>query len=228
MTKSVVTVVAHLFGGWVNLDQVLEIARDNNLLVVEVCTEFLSSGRFCRPENDVCQCSASGRSRQASALGRRGCVRVKSSDLRANAELLKKDPIQTRSSFLLRLGDSPRLSCCRKSHRCADTNCVERWGGDFDSLAKSVVRGFRSSELLAQLRRQPCTPLLELLRRRWRTYNFARISQRIKSGRYLDNRSAKLTQRRIRSGCTLFLLSIPLLCVIVFVRRGLMQHAKQG
>ncbi len=207
----------------------LEIARDNNLLVVEDCAQsFCRVGDSADPKSDVAMFSF-GPIKTASALGG-AVVRVKSSDLRERmAELLKKDPIQTRSSFLLRLVRFAALKLLSGNRTAALTRyCVERWGGDFDSLANSVVRGFRSSELLAQLRRQPCTPLLELLRRRWRTYNFARISQRIKSGLYLDNR---IGQAHIASHSfwvyPVFVID-PIALRDRFRAAGLMQHAKQG
>jgi hypothetical protein len=66
--------------------------------------------------------------------------------------------------------------------------CVEHLGYDYDVIAGTVARGFSSSDLLSQIRRQPSTPLLRLLGRRWRTYDFARVERRIHIGRYLDKR----------------------------------------
>ena len=182
-------VVAHLFGGWVNLNQVLEIAHDNELLVVEDCAQsFCQVGDSADPSTDVAMFSF-GPIKTASAVGG-AVVRVKSTELRDRmAELLKTDPIQTKTSFALRLARFTALKFLSGKRMAALTRyCVERLGGDFDSLANSSVRGFRSLELLAQLRRQPSAPLLGLLRRRWQTYDFARIGKRMELGRYLDNR----------------------------------------
>ncbi len=67
------------------------------------------------------------------------------------AELLKLDPIQAGLRLCCGSPDSPRLSCCLGKRAAALTRyCVEGLGGDFDSLANSAVRGFRSSELLAR------------------------------------------------------------------------------
>lgn len=125
----------------------------------------------------------------ASALG--GAVaRVKSPQLRERmAELLKNDPMQSPTSFTLRLARFTAIKLLSGKRTAAFMRCcVERLGGDFDSMANSVARGFASSDLLAQLRRQPSAPLLRLLGRRWRSYDFARIDHRINMGRYLDTR----------------------------------------
>ncbi len=182
-------VVAHLFGGRLNLNQVLELARDHRLLVVEDCAQsFCRVGDSADPATDVAMFSF-GPIKTATALAG-AVVRVKSPELRDRmAELLKLDPIQSRASFMLRLARFAALKLLSGKRAAAFTRyCVEGLGGDFDSLANSAVRGFRSSELLAQLRRQPSAALLRLLRRRWRTYDFARIANRIQLGLYLDNR----------------------------------------
>ncbi len=188
-SRTRMVVVAHLFGGWVNLNQVLEIAHDHHLLVVEDCAQsFCRVGDSANPTTDVAMFSF-GPIKTASALGG-AVVRVKSPELRGRmAELLKMDPIQSKTSFMMRLARFTGIKLLTGKRTAALMRyCVERLGGDFDSLANSAVRGFRSSELLAQLRRQPSAPLLGLLRRRWRTYDFARIANRIKLGLYLDNR----------------------------------------
>jgi dTDP-4-amino-4,6-dideoxygalactose transaminase len=180
-------VVAHLFGGTVSLDEVLEIAQSHNLLVVEDCAQsFCRVGESGHSKSDVAMFSF-GPIKTASALG--GAVaRIQTPELRQRmAAILTSDPIQSRLSFAIRLARFAMLKFLSGRHIAWLTRYfVERLGGDFDSLANSVVRGFAASDLLAQLRRQPSAPLLRLLRRRWLTYDLARIDNRIDLGRYLD------------------------------------------
>ncbi len=182
-------VVAHLFGGCVVLDDVLEIARQHNLMVVEDCAQsFHRVGDSAHRASDVAMFSF-GPIKTATALGG-AVIRVSSPELRASmAELLNADPIQSRASFARRLVRFTALKFL--SGRLAGT--LFRWfveclGYDFDSLANSVVKGFGASDLMTQLRRQPSTPLMRLLRRRWQSYNFTRIERRIRMGRRLDAR----------------------------------------
>lgn len=182
-------VVAHLFGGQIALDDALEIAKEHQLLIVEDCAQsFHRVGDSAHSASDVAMFSF-GPIKTASALG--GAVaRVKSPELRERmAKLLVGDPVQSNFSFMLRVARFAALHLLSGKRGAAITRyCVERLGGDFDSLVNSVVRGFASSQLLAQLRRQPSAPLLRLLRRRWRSYDFGRIINRTILGRHLDRR----------------------------------------
>lgn len=102
-SDSRMVVVAHLFGGSAPLDDVLDIAHDRKLLVVEDCAQsFRRVGDSGHAASDVAMFSF-GPIKTASALG--GAVaRVKSPELRQRmAELLKGDPIQSRTSFAIRL-----------------------------------------------------------------------------------------------------------------------------
>jgi len=183
-SKSRMIVVAHLFGHRSALDDLLGIARRHNLLVVEDLAQgFHRVGECGHPESDLAMFSF-GPIKTASALGG-AVVRVKSAALcRTMSELLGTDPIQSSTAFARRLLRFTLLKTV-SGERTAwlFRRCVERLGYDFDTLANSVTRGFTGSNLAAQLRRQPSTPLLRLLRRRWRTYDFARIARRTEMGR---------------------------------------------
>lgn len=187
--RSRLVVVAHLFGGKAPLDGVFDLAKEHNLLVIEDCAQsFCVTGDGGHPASDVALFSF-GPIKTATALG--GAVaRVKSAELRERmAVLLSADPIQSRAAFLTRLVRFAfiKLLTGRRVAALVEYG-VERLGGDFDSLANSIVRGFAPSDLLTQLRRQPAVPLLRLLERRWRTYDFGRIENRVALGRLLDGR----------------------------------------
>ena len=188
-SKARMIVVAHLFGGKTPLDDVLKIAHDHKLFVVEDCAQsFDRVGDFGHPASDLAMFSF-GPIKTASALGG-AVVRVRSEELRERMnKILNGDPIQSRGSFLLRLARFTMLKLLSGKRAAKLTRlCVERFGIDFDNLANTVVRGFSSTELFVQLRRQPTVPLLRLLERRWRTYDFARIERRRELGRDFDRR----------------------------------------
>ena len=185
-------VVAHLFGGRVLLDDVLEIVRPHKLFVIEDCAQsFDRVGDRGHPASDIVMHSF-GPIKTATALGG-AVVRVSSPCLRKRmAETLSRDPIQSRANFARRLarfamlkalsGNRDSLLFCR---------CVHYLGLEVDSLINSFGRGFASSDIMAQIRHQPSTPLLGLLRRRWQRYDFSRIDRRRHLGRHLDHRTGR-------------------------------------
>ena len=188
-SKSRMIVVAHLFGGRMALNDVLRIARQSNLLVVEdYAQSFIRVGDCGHPESDMAMFSF-GPIKTASALGG-AVVRIKSRELcEAMADLLRKDPIQSSPAFARRLVRFSILKFLSGKLMASFVRwCTERLGRDFDTLANASARGFVASKLFAQIRHQPSTPLLRLLRRRWQTYDFARIERRIHMGRRLDAR----------------------------------------
>ena len=187
--RSRMIVVAHLYGGNAPLDDVLKIARQHGLLVVEDCAQsFRTVGEFGQPASDLAMFSF-GPIKTATALGG-AVVRIASPHLRRRmAELLEGDPVQNRSSFARRIIRFATMKLLSGRHAAACLRwCVQRRGYDFDTLANSMAKGFTSSDLLPQIRRRPSIPLLRLLRRRWRTYNFARIDRRVLLGSRLDGR----------------------------------------
>ena len=185
-------VVAHLFGGRTALDEVLKIARRHRLLVVEdFAQSFGHVGDCGHRESDVAMFSF-GPIKTATALGG-AVVRVKSRELcKRMGDMLTTDPIQSSVPFIGRLIWFTTLKLLSgKRMASLVQKCVQVLGSDFDSLANSVTRGFTGSNLLVQLRKQPSTPLLRLLRRRWMTYDFKRIERRINMGRRLGAQIGK-------------------------------------
>lgn len=187
--RSRMIVVAHLFGGRADLGDVLSLARQHNLLVVEDLAQgFRHVGECGHAESDLAMFSF-GPIKTATALGG-AVVCVKSGELwQAMSELLQRDPIQSSTAFARRLFRFTILKMVSGKRAAAWLRwCVERMGCDFDALANSAARGFAASNLLVQLRQQPSTPLLRLLQRRWQTYDFTRITRRIAMGRQFDAR----------------------------------------
>lgn len=187
--KTRMIVVAHLFGGKTPLDEVLKVAKDHELLVTEDCAQsFLRPGDSGHPQSDAALFSF-GPIKTATALG--GAVaRIKSPELRERmVELLEDDPIQSRRSFALRIARFFVLKLLSGNFMTEITRCCVEWcGGDYDSLLNSAARGFTSSKLLNQLRRQPSVPLLRLMEHRWQTYDYTRFDKRMSMGRILDSK----------------------------------------
>ncbi|MEM8668973.1 MAG: DegT/DnrJ/EryC1/StrS family aminotransferase [Planctomycetota bacterium] len=187
--RSQLLVVAHLFGGTTCMDEVIPLAREHGLLVVEDCAQsFRDVGDRGHPDSDVAMFSF-GPIKTATAIG--GAV-ARVSDREICAKMRRQligDPVQSRFAFAKRLVRFATIKwlCGPRASRCF-AYCARCLGYDFDSLANSFAKGFKPTHLLLQIRRRPSVPLLELLRRRWQSYDGSRIERRIEHGKKVDQR----------------------------------------
>jgi hypothetical protein len=94
------------------------------------------------------------------------------------AELLRADPVQSTARFARRLArfTGVKLASGHLATRALPW-ALARLGVDFDAFANSAARGFAPANLLDQLRHQPSTAMLRLMRRRWTSYDFSRIER---------------------------------------------------
>jgi len=188
--QSRMLVAAHLFGDRGNLDEVLHLARERNLLVIEDCAQAWGGLAWRgRLETDASLFSF-GPIKTATALGGALC-RVSNPELLAcMREIQDRDPVQPNSSQCGRLIKSAGLKLL--SGRFAFPlflACGRRFGKSPDELMVGLARGFTSGELIPQIRRLPSAALLALLRRRMRSYNVLRVLDRVLHGRRILSRT---------------------------------------
>ncbi len=186
--RSRILVVAHLYGGRVDLNDCMDELADRGILLFEDCAQsFTELGDRGHASGDVVMHSF-GPIKTATALG--GAVMcVKDPQLCTDIKRLAAlDPLQTRSRFLRRVLRFATLRALqgRWAARCLFAG-LAILGIDVDGLINSLGRGFDGEHLLHQIRKQPSTPLLRLLRRRWRSYRFSRIQRRSQLGKQLDH-----------------------------------------
>lgn len=187
--QSRILVVAHLFGGYRQMDDVYGEVGSRDLLVVEDCAQQLRTvGQVGDSRSDLILYSF-GPIKTSTALAG-GVVTVCSPALRQQmAEILEQDPVQSRWRYGKRIVRFTLL----KSLSGRFATRILRFllnvcGRDFDSIANSLGRSFLSTSLVLELRRQPSGPLLRLLKRRWRNFDGSRIERRVALGRFLDRR----------------------------------------
>jgi dTDP-4-amino-4,6-dideoxygalactose transaminase len=182
-----VLLVAHLFGGRMDLDPVARFARRHGLLLVEDCAQaFQGPDSMGHPATDVSMYSF-GTLKTSTALG--GAVlRVRDREvLRRMRGLRAGYPVQRRSEYA---GKLVRVLCLLAFTRPWPYGCLAwacaRFGPDLDSLVNGAVRAFPPGEptevLFRRLRRRPSTPLLSALARRLRTFDGARLARRAAAG----------------------------------------------
>ena len=178
--------IAHLFGGRVDLAPYAVFARQHRLHLWEDCAQA-----FTRPDDtgdpaaDASMYSF-GALKTCTALGG-ALLRVKDPAVLVQMRAIQLLwPLQQRRAYaaivlkflVFGFATLPIVyGLLAWSHRMM--------GRDFDRLVNSSVRAFHSGDLLTQLEVQPCAPLLATLAFRLRTFDDVRLRWRTASGEWL-------------------------------------------
>jgi perosamine synthetase len=188
-----VVLVAHLFGGRMDLGPVARFAREHGLLLVEDCAQaFQGPDRMGDPAADLSMYSF-GTLKTSTALG--GAVlRVRDREvLRRMREKGASYPVQRRGEYLKKLLKVLGLVAVSRPRPYGLLVRACTWlGSDLDALVNGVVRAFPAREpaelLFRRLRRRPSTPLLAMLSRRLRTFDEVRLARRAAAGEQVARR----------------------------------------
>ena len=188
-----VVLVAHLFGGRMDLRPVVRFAREHGLLLVEDCAQaFQGPDSMGGSTADVSMYSF-GTLKTSTALG--GAVlRVRDREvLGTMRDIQASYLVQRRVAYLQKLLKGFGLVAFShpRPYGLLARGCA-KLGSDLDALLNSVVRGFppRESEatFLQRLRRRPSAPLLAMLSRRLKTFDGERLARRAWTGEQFARR----------------------------------------
>lgn len=198
--------VAHLFGGRVNLQPVADFARRHDLVLIE---DYAQSFRGPQdpgdPLADVSMFSF-GPIKTATALGG-GLIHVRNPDtLRKMRNEQLSWPMQRRSDYFIKLLKFLCLTQLTRPvpYRLLFRTCV-LLGKDFDTLVNGTARTFHSSRrpkasgstsnrwatadpLSERIRHQASTPLLGMLAHRLRSFDAGRLASRARVGEEIARR----------------------------------------
>jgi perosamine synthetase len=182
-----VVLVAHLFGGRMDLGSVAKFARERGLLLVEDCAQaFQGPQRMGDPAADVSMYSF-GTLKTSTALG--GAVlRVRDRGVLGRMRGIQASyPTQGRGEYLKKLVKVLGLvTVSRPRPYGLLARACTRFGSDLDALVGGVVRGIPPGEPAAmffrRLRQRPSAPLLAMLSRRLRTFDGVRLAKRTSTG----------------------------------------------
>ncbi len=165
--KTKAIVVTHLYGGRIDIDPIVTVARERDLLLIEDCAQaFAGVGYSGHPASDVTMFSF-GPIKTATALGG-GLLRVNDEALLERMRDLQAEyDVQSTTTYILRLlkyGLLRALSgrwvyggICR---------VAQAIGVDHDRVVHGLTRSFRGRGFLRGYRKQPCAGMLRLLHRR--------------------------------------------------------------
>jgi dTDP-4-amino-4,6-dideoxygalactose transaminase len=182
-----VVLVAHLFGGRMDLGDVAKFARERGLLLVEDCAQaFQGPKRMGDPAAEVSMYSF-GTLKTSTALG--GAVlRVRDREVLGRMRGIQASyPTQGRGGYLKKLLKVLGLVAVSRPRPYGMlARACTRFGSDLDVLVRGVVRGFPPPEPAAtffrHLRHRPSAPLLAMLFRRLRSFDGERLARRASTG----------------------------------------------
>jgi dTDP-4-amino-4,6-dideoxygalactose transaminase len=182
-----VVLVAHLFGGYVDLDIVAGFAKEHGLILVEDCAQaFQGPGQVGGTTADVSMYSF-GTLKTSTALG--GAVlRMRDHDvLRKMRRTLAHYPVQRRASYMKKLLISLGLVTVTRPRPYGLLAQLCTWlDADLDAIVNRAVRAFPSGEperaFHRRLRQRPCKPLVAVLARRLGSFDQERLAVRSAAG----------------------------------------------
>ena len=165
--RSCAVVVAHLFGTRMPMQPICDVARRHGLVVIEDCAQAFDGLRYQGHADADVSMFSFGSIKHCTCFGG-ALARVRSPTLLSRMrELQAAYPVQAQPSYLAKLVRYSLLALL--STRLLYTLLVLACRAlrmDYDAAMNGVARGFKSGDLIALIRRQPCAGLLRVMRRR--------------------------------------------------------------
>jgi dTDP-4-amino-4,6-dideoxygalactose transaminase len=182
-------VVAHLFGGRVDLAPLAEICRRHGVLLVEDCAQALRGPDDTGDPLAIVSMFSFGLLKTATALGG-AMLRIRDQRL---LDLMRFNQaqwrVQKRAAHLRRLVQAAAfVTVTRPVPYGTVVGLATAAGMDFDRFVNASVRAFpagSTDELVERLELRPGAPLLRLLEHRLRNFDEERLAARASSGESL-------------------------------------------
>ena len=182
-----VVLVAHLFGGRMDLGIVAGFAREHGLLLVEDCAQAFQGPEQVEDATADVSMYSFGTLKTSTALGGAVLWMRDHAVLREMHRTQARYPVQRRASYMKKLLISLGLVTVTRPRPYGLLARFCTWfGADLDAIVNRVVRAFPSGEpeqaFHRRLRQRPCKPLLAVLARRLRSFDQVRLAARSAAG----------------------------------------------
>jgi perosamine synthetase len=167
-TKAIM--VAHLFGGRINLDGVAELAERKNLMLIEDCAQAFSGMSYQGDDRATISMFSFGTLKTATALGG-ALFTVRNQDLLTRLRSSRTNlPAYNNLYFAKKLARTAViLSVVNESVYPLILRMITEMGHDHDVFINGSVRGFSGDGFFEKIRKQPPPALMGLLN--WRLKN---------------------------------------------------------
>ncbi|HMP80999.1 MAG TPA: DegT/DnrJ/EryC1/StrS family aminotransferase, partial [Pirellulaceae bacterium] len=171
--------IAHLFGGWCDLDAIAEIARRHQLMLIEDCAQaYAGNHQTGDPRAAVSMFSFGPIKTNTALAGAVLCVRDAQllNRLNANHALWAR---QTRWTFARRLLKYWWIHKLSSRLGMSGIRAVLRWTGkDHDQFVAHAARGFAGGDFFTRIRRRPPAPLLKTMLRKFQDFELSLVADR--------------------------------------------------
>ncbi len=183
-TRTRALLVAHLFGGRVDVAPLAALASRHGLLLVEDCAQAFAGPDRVGGEPAAVSLYSFGMIKTCSAVGGAVVVVADPALLAAMTRIQAGWPAQRRRDYVARLITAAALLVVSRPGPYGAIVALCRWTGrDLDGLVSRLTRSFvpdpvDPDALLRRLRRRPAAPLVRLLARRLRRWDPSRLRRR--------------------------------------------------
>jgi dTDP-4-amino-4,6-dideoxygalactose transaminase len=191
-TKAIV--VAHLFGGQINMGPIADLARRYKLLLIEDCAQAYIGNHYQGHNGCDVSMFSFGPIKTNTALAG-GVFRIRRPELlRRMKERHRNQPLQTPFAFgarLLKYSVVKAISTPLVSG--AIVQALRLLGRNHDGLATGMARGFKGPGFFNRIRQKPSVPLLRILYRKLSEFDTTSITARAGAGKFLADQIGKRT-----------------------------------
>ena len=200
--RSKMVLVAQLFGARLDMSPVIEIASEKGLLVAEDCAQgWTGRNEVVNPDVDITFYSF-GAIKTATALGG-ALIHVREPDcLMTMRNFLATYPLQNQRRYRRKI---MKYAVLKLISSRIGFRLLFYWGKmrgmSVGAILRKMTLGFTSHNLLLQLRKQPCTGLLNLMCRRILNYDRKRMDRRIVNAQRIVERLG-LHQSPVHASCS--------------------------
>ena len=180
-------VVAHLFGGMVDMDFAADLCDRHGLLLVEDCAQAFRGPSWTGSQLADVSMFSFGVLKTTTALG--GALLTVRQELLHSRMAARQAvwPVQPRRAHLKRLLQTAAFIGLTRP--AAYALVARATGEDFDRTVNSAVRAFpagSTDQLVHRLEQRPSAPLLRLLMHRLATFDISRLEARAANGEALS------------------------------------------
>ncbi|WP_339728599.1 aminotransferase class I/II-fold pyridoxal phosphate-dependent enzyme [uncultured Gimesia sp.] len=179
--KSKVLVVSHLFGARPEMQEILELAHEHSLYVIEDCAQAWCEFNWRGSEQADASLFSFGPIKTATALGGALC-RLRNPDILTGMRNIQmQETVQVSRKLTFNICKFSCLKAISTKPLFGIIIAIARQRGkSVNEVLGGLTRGFSVNNFLAQLRQQPNTGTLRLLKHRLQTFDTRRIHRRIK------------------------------------------------
>ncbi|MEO5814122.1 MAG: DegT/DnrJ/EryC1/StrS family aminotransferase [Gemmatimonadaceae bacterium] len=177
-TKAIL--VAHVFGSRMPLDEIVAVAREHSLPLLEDCAQANDGSAWRGHADATVSMFSFGSIKRQTALGG-GVLRFRDAALAGQVRQQQATYArQSRGSYLKRVGTMMVLKAvtARAMFNVFIGFCNVR-GMDHDKTLGTALRAFSKGDLFVRLRQQPSVPLLRMLQRRLRQSLVESVAERV-------------------------------------------------